>query len=84
MLPYIDNWAVCDSISPYYFLKNLDDLLNRCLKWIKRDHNYTIRFGVVSLMRYFLDERFSEELLYEVKCIDSDDYYVNMGIALLL
>lgn len=81
LLPFVDNWATCDSIAPPALSKNLDDLLERCMTWIKSDHSYTIRFGVVTLMRYFLDDNFSEEFLYKVKKIKSDDYYVNMAIA---
>lgn len=80
-LPYIDNWATCDIFSPKVFAKNTDKIYGKCLEWIKTDKVYTIRYGIGMLMRYFLDERFSEEVLNVVADVKSDEYYVNMMIA---
>ncbi len=80
-LPYVDNWATCDQMSPKIFKKNHYKLINNIMKWINSDKPYTIRFGIGMLMRYFLDEDFKEEYLKIVSCIKSDEYYVNMMIA---
>jgi 3-methyladenine DNA glycosylase AlkD len=77
-LPYIDNWATCDQMSPKVFAKNTDKLLPYITKWIKSKHVYTVRFAVLGLMRYFLDENFNEKYTDMVLKIKSDDYYVNM------
>ena len=76
-LPYVDNWATCDTVSPKVFKKNPPepDLLYR---WMKSEHVYTCRFGMGMLMRYYLDERFSEEYLEAVASVCSEEYYVNM------
>ena len=80
-LPYVDNWATCDQMSPKVFKKNLDRLLLEIKKWIKSKETYTIRFGIGMLMQYFLDDNFKVEYLETVSKIRSDEYYVNMMIA---
>lgn len=77
-LPYVDNWATCDQLSPKIFAKNTDRLLPYIKKWIKSKHVYTVRFAVLNLMRYFLDENFNEKYADMVLKIKSDEYYVNM------
>ncbi len=77
-LPYIDNWATCDTISPKVFKKNLPALYEKIKIWLKSEKTYTIRFGVNMLMKFFLDENFTDEVLFLVAEIESDEYYVNM------
>ncbi|MBQ7185504.1 MAG: DNA alkylation repair protein [Alphaproteobacteria bacterium] len=77
-LPYVDNWATCDQMSPKVFAKNTNKLLPYIKKWIKSKHTYTVRFGVLCLMRYFIDDGFDEKYADMVANIKSDDYYINM------
>ena len=80
-LPYINNWSTCDTFSPKVFTNNKDKLIKEIKKWIKSKDTYTIRFGVLMLMKHYLDEDFKEEYLKLVSKIKSDEYYVNMMIA---
>ncbi|SDW33968.1 3-methyladenine DNA glycosylase AlkD [Lachnospiraceae bacterium KHCPX20] len=80
-LPYVDNWAVCDIMSPKVFKKHKEELLERVFVWISSDEVYTCRFGIKMLMTYFLDEDFKVEYLDAVVAIRSGEYYVNMMIA---
>ena len=80
-LPYIDNWATCDQMSPKIFKKNHDILLKEIMNWIKSKETYIIRFGIGMLMQHFLDEDFDTEYLEWVSNIKSEEYYVNMMIA---
>ncbi|MBO4745456.1 MAG: DNA alkylation repair protein [Alphaproteobacteria bacterium] len=77
-LPYVDNWATCDQMSPRVFAKNTDKLLPYIKKWIKSQHIYTVRFAVLCLMRYFLDDKFDTKYVDMVANIKSDEYYINM------
>ncbi len=81
LLPYVNNWATCDQLSPKAFKKDLKDLLKKCKKWIASKETYTIRFGVGMLMRYFLDEEFDDAYPKLVAKIHSDEYYVKMMVA---
>ena len=80
-LPYIDNWATCDQLSPRVFRKHRAGLLPRIEAWLSSDHCYTIRFGIGTLMQQFLDEDFRSEYAARVAQIRSEEYYVNMMIA---
>ena len=80
-LPYVDNWATCDSISPKIFSKHTDELLVYIKTWISSNHVYTVRFAIKMLMDFYSKEKFDEEYLNLVASIKSDKYYVNMMIA---
>ena len=80
-LPYVDNWATCDQMSPKVFKKNHDKLIDNITKWIKSKETYTIRFGIGMLMQYYLDDNFKPEYLKLVSKLKSQEYYVNMMIA---
>lgn len=80
-LPYVDNWATCDCMSPKIFAKHTDELLVKIKEWISSGKTYTVRYGMGMLMRYFLDERFFCEYLDMVAQIKSEEYYVNMMTA---
>ena len=80
-LPYVDNWATCDQMSPGVFRKNKQALLPHIRRWIASERCYTRRFGIGMLMSHFLDEDFREEYLSLVSDIRSEEYYVNMMIA---
>ena len=80
-LPYIDNWAVCDIMSPKVFKKHKDKLIVSIRKWAGSKETYTIRFGIEMLMSHYLDEDFNAEYLEIPAKIRSGEYYVNMMTA---
>lgn len=80
-LPYVNNWAVCDSISPKVFKKNKDLLLKKINKWSLSEDTYTCRFGIKMLMTHFLDEDFKVEYLELSAKVSLEDYYVKMMVA---
>ena len=80
-LPYVDNWATCDLLSPKCFKKHRAELKNDILRWIASDRTYTIRFGIEMAMSHFLDEDFSPEFPEIISGLRSEEYYVNMMIA---
>ena len=80
-LPYIDNWATCDMLSPKVFGKHTKELLEVIKKWIASEQTYTIRFGIGMLMRFYLDEKFDDAYPEMVAHVKSEEYYVNMMIA---
>lgn len=80
-LPFVNNWATCDQMILPILLKDPPQLLRDIAVWLESDHEYTVRFGILMLMRYFLDERFDPDYLERVSYIRSRSYYVNMMIA---
>ncbi len=76
-LPFVDNWATCDSFSPKAFQKQPPSLAH-IDRWLVDTHPFTVRFGMLCLMRYYLDERFSMACAQRVAAIKSEAYYVRM------
>ncbi|WP_022868162.1 DNA alkylation repair protein [Schaalia vaccimaxillae] len=80
-LPYVDNWAVCDSMNPRALAADLGTLESYARRWMAAEHVYTRRFGVGVMMEYFLGEAFRPEFLALVAEAQCDEYYVQMMIA---
>jgi len=80
-LPFVDNWATCDQMSPKVFKKNKKELFLHIKKWLGSDHTYTVRFAIGMLMQHFLDDDFDMSYPEMVAKIRSDEYYINMMIA---
>lgn len=81
-LPYIDNWATCDTFYPKIFEKHKNLVLENIKKWIKSEKEYIVRYAVGLLMRIYLDDdSFDKKFIDLVLNIKSDKYYINMMIA---
>ena len=77
-LPFVDNWAVCDVLSPNVLKNNREETLRKVDLWLKSERVYTVRFAIGVLMQYFLDKEFNDKYLEKVARIENDDYYVKM------
>ncbi len=77
-LPFVDNWATCDQLSPQVFKKSAGALLPSINVWLLSNEVYRIRFAIGCLMRYFLDENFEAAYLDLVASVENGDYYVKM------
>ena len=77
-LPYVDNWATCDSMSPKVLSKHKEKLLPIIDRYISSGHTYTVRYGIGLLMRHFLGDGFKFEYAERVASVKSDEYYVKM------
>ena len=80
-LPFVDNWATCDQLSPKAFKKTPEKLLPYIETWLKSDKVYTVRFAIGMLMQHFLDQRFDPKYPDMVAAVKSEEYYINMMIA---
>ena len=80
-LPYVDNWAVCDLISPRSFKSRPPELAAHVRRWLESSHSYTVRFGIGVLMSFYLDEGFEPAQLEAVAERCCEEYYVNMMVA---
>lgn len=97
-LPYVDNWATCDQMNPPILGQDLPELYAHCIRWLHGDTVYTVRYGVVTLMRYFLgaanpggafpcDDLMPEVLAQAADVVCNgplkEEYYVQMAVAWL-
>lgn len=82
-LPYLNNWATCDLLSPKAFKqkKNRVRLIEDIKRWMASDEPFIIRFGIEMLMSFYLDEDFKPEYLKWVSDIRHEHYYVKMMVA---
>ena len=80
-LPYVDNWSVCDTLIPRAFKPCPPPLREKVQAWLSSSEPYTVRFGLGTLMRFYLDKSFSPEYLEWAAEMRSEEYYVNMMIA---
>lgn len=80
-LPFVNNWATCDQMSPRVFRKHRTELLKPIRDWLTSEQPYTVRFGVGMLMEHYLDGDFDLAYPEMVARLRSDEYYVNMMIA---
>lgn len=83
-LPHIDNWAVCDMLSPKAFSRNLSALHEKIIGWLQSEHTYTVRFAMNMIMSFFLDGAFAPDLLERALSVRSEEFYVRMAQAWLL
>ncbi|MBR6119606.1 MAG: DNA alkylation repair protein [Oscillospiraceae bacterium] len=77
-LPWVDNWAVCDSLSLPCFKKHRQTLAEAIPGWLASGKTYTVRFGIKQLMDHFLEEDFDPAFPAAVAALRSEEYYVNM------
>ena len=80
-LPFVDNWATCDQLSPKVFRKHRTELLGYIRRWLDSDHTYTVRFAEGMLMEHFLGEDFAPDYPEMVAAVRSEEYYINMMTA---
>ena len=80
-LPHIDNWATCDQLSPKCFAQSPVLLLTHIEEWLSSENTYEIRFGILCLMRNFLDSLFEPRFAEIVANVNSGEYYVKMMVA---
>ena len=62
-LPYVDNWATCDMLSPKIFRRHLPLVYDRVKLWLQSDRPFTVRFALVTLLGFYLDDAFDSEML---------------------
>ena len=86
-IPYIDNWAVCDTtvsnLKVYKKNKTKDIIFNEIKNYISNNNPWINRFGYVLLLEYFIEEKYIEEIFKLCKNY-KDEYYVKIAIAWLI
>jgi len=80
-LPCIDNWAVCDCLTPAVFGADIPRLRRQCTRWLQDAHPYTVRFALRMLMTFCLEEHFAPADLQQAAAVTSEHYYVQMAAA---
>ena len=77
-LPYVKNWEISDSFMPKAFRQNADELIDELEILLKSDSTYTVRFAILMMLKFYLDENYDKKYLQWVADIRSDEYYIEM------
>ncbi len=77
-LPYVDNLATCDSMSPVIFRRRPEGLFDFAVSLLEAKDTYSVRFGISILMKHFTDSELAENAIGRVAKIKSDEYYIRM------
>ena len=82
-IPKINNWSICDSFcSGLKFTKtNKKHVWDFLQPYLHSENEYEIRFGVVMLLIYFVEEEYIDTVLLLLDRIKHEAYYVKMAIA---
>lgn len=82
-LPYNDNWATNDiTCSNLKVFKQIP--FDSVLKYINSTNPWTIRFGLVLLLNYYINEEYIDKILRICDNVKSEEYYVQMANAWLI
>ncbi|MCI8444256.1 MAG: DNA alkylation repair protein [Clostridia bacterium] len=82
-LPKIDNWAICDVFCAGLKMtkKNQEAMWEFLKQCVKSEQEFEIRFGVVMLLDYFIEEKYLKDIFQILEEIKSQKYYVQMAVA---
>ena len=82
-IPLIDNWAVCDTFCAglKQVKKHKEEFFEFIKPYLKSKKEFEVRFAVVILLDYYIEDDYIDFILKELSKIDSEKYYTNMAIA---
>ena len=82
-IPKIDNWAVCDICCAGLKIanKNKETVWTFIQKYLKSKKEFELRFAIVMMLNYFIDEKYIDKVLTVLDNIKHDGYYVKMAVA---
>ena len=83
LVPKIDNWAVCDVFCAGLKItkKHKNEMWDFIQKYLLSDKEFEIRFAVVMILDFFIEEHFIKRDLQIFDEIDCQAYYVQMAVA---
>lgn len=82
-VPEINNWSVCDSFccGLKFIKKNKELVWNFVQKYLNSEKEFEIRFGVLVLLNYFIEENYIDRVLEKLEKVKTTDYYAQMAAA---
>lgn len=82
-VPKIDNWAICDVFCAGLKVtkKHKKEMWQFIQKYLKSKQEFELRFAIVMILDFFIEEDYLEKDLKIFDTISSQAYYVQMAIA---
>lgn len=82
-LPHVDSWAHIDIFVEKKRRFAGDIWWDFALECLQSEAEFTVRYGVISLMTNFLDEAHIDQVFAALRNVKHDGYYVKMALAWL-
>lgn len=85
-IPLINNWAVNDIVAANLTIFKKEQAIgfNKINEYLNSNNSWIIRFGLVLLLDYYLNDNYIDYVLKIVTSIKNEEYYVKMAIAWLI
>lgn len=82
-IPRMDSWALTDTVIPTLKIKNkeLEMYWDFVLKYLNSDKEFELRFCIVSMLDYFINDKYVDEVIKRLNEISHEGYYVKMAVA---
>lgn len=82
-IPLINNWAVCDIFcgSLKKVKNDKERMWNFLQKYLKSQKEYEIRFAVVMILEYYINQKYIDKVLNILSKIKHEGYYAQMAVA---
>lgn len=84
VVPLLNNWAACDMFDAPCIKKHREEFLPFIKKYLQSDREFTVRYGLVTLLHHYVDEEHLPLIFTSVRELKKDDYYIMMGAAWLV
>lgn len=79
----IDNWATCDTFRPTCLKKHKEEFLPHIEKYFSWQTEFSERYALVTLLAYYMEEKYLPVLYQYLKRANTEFYYVHMAAAWL-
>lgn len=85
-VPEIRNWAVCDVFCAglKQVRKYPEETYEFLQKYFTSHEEFYVRFGIVMLINYYINEEYLERVLKKAEEISHEGYYVKMAVAWMI
>ena len=82
-IPLINSRAICDVFCAGLKIteKNKERVWNFLKEHLKSNKEFELRFALVMILDFYIDEKYIDEVLEIIDSIKSDEYYVQMAAA---
>lgn len=82
-VPKINSWGVCDTFCAGLKIskKYQKEMFKVIEKYLKSNKEYELRFAIVMLLDYYINDEYIDTVLKTLNKIKSDKYYVQMANA---
>ena len=82
-VPYVDNWAVNDSLCQSFKIarKYPEIVWNHLMKYQKTDKEFESRVVSVMLLSHYLNDKYIAKVIQVLDKLNANKYYAQMGIA---